>query len=208
MCVRIISANLVMITLHTVGDSHASAAHGPWTFTLPNAQLAPHHLGPRLMYTFGRTPDIVDLRSLGVMDGDWVVFCFGEIDCRCHVLKYVTETTSVVQIVTELVDRYVSAIVSACTGLRVRRLVMFVTPTMAGIEVPHEFPYLGTDQQRVEVTRTMNTALCKACAANSLEFIDLTEHYSGPDGLLRRELSDGNCHMKDWEPLRAWFMGR
>ena len=43
-------------------------------------------------------------------DGDTIVFCLGEIDCRCHIHKHITETTTYQDIINNIVDNYFEAI--------------------------------------------------------------------------------------------------
>ncbi len=66
--------------IHTVGDSHSHCAWPDY--------VIPHHLGAILCYSFGKEKlERCDLRELDIEDGDTVIFCFGEIDCRCHIHK-------------------------------------------------------------------------------------------------------------------------
>ena len=72
------------MTIHTIGDSHS---HCAWP-----AFVVPHHLGAMLCYSFGKEKLArCDLRDLDIVDGDTVIFCFGEIDCRCHINKHITQ---------------------------------------------------------------------------------------------------------------------
>ena len=77
------------ITIHTIGDSHAQI---PWEkINIPGIQININNLGARLMYRVGTEPSLIKLTKFKVKNGDIVIFCFGEIDCRCHVWKYRSE---------------------------------------------------------------------------------------------------------------------
>jgi len=91
------------MTIHTFGDSHS---YFGWD-NIPNVKI--HHLGPKLCYSIGRDginiKDNSNVCSFGkngitikdnavVKENDVVIFCFGEIDCRCHVHKYITPTNT------------------------------------------------------------------------------------------------------------------
>ena len=65
------------MAIHTIGDSHS---YEGWSGIVHN------HLGPLLCYTFGKEKlNRCDIRNFNIKDGDTVVFCLGEIDCRCHI---------------------------------------------------------------------------------------------------------------------------
>ena len=72
------------MSIHTIGDSHS---FNGWTGVIN------HHLGPVLCYSFGKEKtNRCDIRNFNIKDGDTIIFCLGEIDCRCHVHKHITET--------------------------------------------------------------------------------------------------------------------
>jgi hypothetical protein len=74
------------MTIHTIGDSHSG--HG-WS------NIINHPLGAVLCYSFGQKKlNICNICKFNIKDGDTIVFCLGEIDCRCHIHKYITETIS------------------------------------------------------------------------------------------------------------------
>ena len=83
------------MSIHTIGDSHSS-------FGLTG--IIQHHLGPVLCYSFGKEKlNRCDIRKFNIKDGDTIVFCFGEIDCRCHIHKHITETTRYQDIINNIV---------------------------------------------------------------------------------------------------------
>ena len=91
------------MTIHTVGDSHS--LNGWWD------GIIIHHLGAILCYSFGKEIfNRCDIRSFDLKDGDSIIFCFGEIDCRCHVHKNILPEKSYQQIIDEIVNDYIHAI--------------------------------------------------------------------------------------------------
>ena len=74
-----------MITLHTYGDSHATHFGGWDGVTIDTIRISTNHLIGKLAYSFGR--DKIQVVK-GVNENDIILFCFGEIDCRCHINKY------------------------------------------------------------------------------------------------------------------------
>ena len=82
-----------MNNIHTFGDSHSSNIHSHWGYiNIPGINIKCNHIGSRLMYTFGKLGfNLLNIRNYGVKENDTVIFCFGEIDCRNHVHKHITE---------------------------------------------------------------------------------------------------------------------
>jgi hypothetical protein len=90
------------MSIHTFGDSHS---YNGWS------GVVPHHLGPVLCYSFGKEKlNRCDIRNFNIKDGDTIVFCLGEIDCRCHIHKHITETTRYQDIINNIIDNYFEAI--------------------------------------------------------------------------------------------------
>ena len=94
--------------IHTFGDSHASNTISGWKDC---NDIITHHLGAKLCYTFGREIlNLCDIRKYDINDGDSLIFCFGEIDCRCHVHKHITATTPYRNVIDSIIDSYITAI--------------------------------------------------------------------------------------------------
>ena len=189
-------------TLHTFGDSHASKEHGSWDSSKMNLpiEIKANWLGPKLMYSFG-----LDNKTLfshnTVSEGDIVVFCFGEIDCRCHVGKYAPNWRENIDL---LVSNYFSSIQR--TVKQYDDLTVAINSVVPPIEREHPrnlwmLPYLkhtpsiGTDLDRVEYTKYMNLRLAEYCLRYDYVFIDTYKDYSDDNGFLIEELSDKNCHI-------------
>jgi hypothetical protein len=68
--------------LHVFGDSHAK-------FIFRDARsVALHYLGPVTMHRVARDGKrALDLKDFDVQPGDVAVWCLGEIDVRCHILR-------------------------------------------------------------------------------------------------------------------------
>ena len=98
--------------IHTIGDSHS--VH-PWN-KIDNIII--HHQGPKLCYSIGR--DGINLTNLNIKENDLLIFCFGEIDCRCHIIKYITETKTYKDIIDEIVNNYFIAIHKAVSELNIK----------------------------------------------------------------------------------------
>jgi hypothetical protein len=63
--------------------------------------------------------------------------------------------------------------------------------------ITHEFPMLGTDDERVRFTQKMNILIQQKCVEYDYIFFDPYENYTDDTGCLKYELSDTICHIKD-----------
>lgn len=196
-----------MVIFHTFGDSHSTAEQSVWTFPVdePHA-VQTHYLGPVLMHSFGRDGGLTpsSLLEYGVTVGDWVCFCFGEIDCRCHVNKHVSSSQTFEQVIDKLVSSYMAAIAKTSTaapGVNVA-VFMVVPPSRRHVAFNPEFPYVGTDEQRCAYTLYMNIALKRACTRFSYTFIDAYDAYVDSEGFLDASKSDGKNHARFNVPIQ------
>lgn len=180
------------MSIHTIGDSHSYVG---WT------GIISHHLGAVLCYSFGKEKlNRCDIRNFNIKDGDTIVFCLGEIDCRCHIYKHITETTTYQDIINNIVDNYFEAIELNVSILQIKLkniCVYNVVPPIQKyntLENP-EYPYLGTDEERKQYVLYFNEKLKKKCIEKEYIFFDIYDNYIDENGFLRKDLSDGNVHI-------------
>jgi len=182
------------MSIHTIGDSHSS-------FGLTG--IIQHHLGPVLCYSFGKEKlNRCDIRKFNIKDGDTIVFCFGEIDCRCHIHKHITETTRYQDIINNIVDNYFEAIeLNVFTSqIKLKNICVYnVVPPIQKFNTAEnpEYPYLGTDEQRKQYALYFNEKLKEKCIEKKYIFFDIYNNYIDKDGYLRKNLSDGNVHISN-----------
>ena len=180
--------------IHTIGDSHS---YNGW-YNVIN-----HHLGPVLCYSFGKEKlNRCDIRNYNINDGDAVVFCLGEIDCRCHIHKHINETNSYENIINEIVDNYFEAIKLnvATSQLKLKNVCVYnVVPPIQKYNTHEspEYPYLGTDEERKKYVLYFNKKLKEKCIENNYVFFNIYDNYIDENGFLRKDLSDGNVHIRD-----------
>jgi len=184
--------------LHTIGDSHCY--HG-W-YTVPN--LLWHHLGPKLMYTFGKENfNLLSFKDNGtIKDGDIVIYCFGEIDCRCHIFKH--RETYYLDQVEEIVYNYIETIKENSKLLNVKSWVYNVVPPVRreSLKEDPEFPFVGTDKERLKCVLQMNKRLKEKCKDNGFTFVDIYKEHSDDDRFLK--FRDGGVHIGTDKFLRRF----
>ena len=176
--------------LYAVGDSHAKF----------NFEAAPEfrvrHLGAVTMHRIARDGRAaVSLKPLGVLRGDVVVWCLGEIDVRCHLIKQRDLQREPVESLADSLARRFLRSVAAIEGEigGVHTLVLAVIPQLDRDDNP-EYTRVGTFAERAEARRLLNAALQKHCREEGFAFFDPYEGFVNPDDSLKLELSDYVVH--------------
>ena len=182
------------MSIHTIGDSHSAAG---WT------GIINHHLGPVLCYSFGREKlNRCDIRKFNIKDGDTIIFCLGEIDCRCHIHKHITDTITYQDIINNVVDNYFEAIeLNVYTSqIKLKNVCVYnVVPPIQKyntLENP-EYPYLGADEERKQYVLYFNKKIKEKCIEKKYIFFDVYDKYTDENGFLRKDLSDGGVHIRN-----------
>jgi len=178
--------------IHTLGDSHSLNG---WPGVIE------HHFGSRLCYSFGRDKlNFCDIRNFNIVDGDTVIFCLGEINCRCHIHKHINETNTYENIIDNIVDNYFETIRLNITTsqLKLKNICVYnVVPPIQKQNVwenPDQ-PYLGSDEERKNYVLYFNKKLKEKCVEYNYIFFDIYDKYIDDNGFLRKDLSDGNVHI-------------
>lgn len=183
-------------TIYTIGDSHA------WHCWLKIQQAATYTAGPMTMYHFGHYKPIMT----GKMPMDGIVcFCWGEIDCRCHVYKH----PPFEECIDKLVEEYLSAIDVNVAGRDPKNVWIYNVVPPPRRDPPQKylvpdnpgFPFLGNDHERLSFVQRMN----KRLSESKYTFVDVYSKYSDEEGFLKMEMSDGHVHIADEKPLKEWI---
>ena len=194
--------------LHTVGDSHSLFV---WeNISLPWLQVVTHHVGPRTMFRFGQDKlALADIQKFGVKNGEAVVFCWGEIDCRAHV--YLHREEGVKAVLNRIADSYFTAIRENVS--RYQRLtvgVFNVVPPRRYVKGKRarDMVFEGTDEERQQYVLRMNVALRARCVKAGYLFVDVYDSYCDEEGFLRMELSDKRTHIIAPQPMEEFLTRR
>ena len=180
------------MSIHTIGDSHSGFG---WS------GIIQHHLGPLLCFSFGKDKlNRCDIRNFNIKDGDTIIFCLGEIDCRCHINKHVTDTLTYENIIDNIVENYFDAIELNIVTSQIKLKNVCVYNVVPPIEKYNtlensQFPYLGTDEERKQYTLYFNKKIKEKCFEKKYIFFDIYNNYIDKNGFLRKDLSDGNVHI-------------
>jgi len=181
------------MVIHTFGDSHSFHGWG----CIQNVQT--HHLGPKLCFSIGR--DGINIKDgYNVNDGDTVIFCFGEIDCRCHIYKHISESNCYKQIIDDIVNNYIRQIQNSVNTYHNLKIVIYnVVPPIQKHNTAEnpEYPYLGTDDERKAYVLYFNEKLKQKCIEHNFIFFDVYNNYIDSNGFLNKSLSDGHVHIRN-----------
>lgn len=181
--------------IHTTGDSHSVKG---WP-----SDIVFHRLGALLCYSFGKEQlDRCDIRNYDIEDGDSLIFCLGEIDCRCHVYKHQNEMKSYMDVIDEIVDNYFEAIKINVLVSEIKFKNIGVYNVVPAIEKYNtsdnvQYPYLGSDEERRNYVVYFNKKLKEKCLEYGYVFFDVYDKYVDDRGYLSKDLSDDNVHIRD-----------
>ena len=184
--------------IYSIGDSHAD-------FSFRNIikdENCRVNLGPITMHRIRRDKaDFLELykkhRDKDFDKDSFVIFCFGEIDVRCHINnQIISQQKKENQIIKELVLDFVNHIKEQKNIFKEVGILSITPPgSILWAAQNNEFPFIGSDFERSRYTIKMNSMLKKLCEYNGIHFIDVYSEYSDNKGMLLRNLSDGGVHI-------------
>jgi len=195
------------MVIHTFGDSHSHFCF----YKIPHIQT--HWVPSILCYTFGhKYREELNIKHYNITDGDSIIFCFGEIDCRAHIYRHVTDTNTYKMIIDDIVDNYFKAIHRNVQQLdNIKTFVYNVVPPskVSYMQTPeqirdfvmvkqkNDIPWKGSDEDRKSYHLYFNERLKIKCEEYGYTFFDVYNKYCDNEGFLKRELSDHNVHIED-----------
>ncbi|BDC35167.1 hypothetical protein Noda2021_11250 [Candidatus Dependentiae bacterium Noda2021] len=186
--------------IHIIGDSHSFSYQINGRTDLADLSLPPiaiHWLGPITMHRVGRDGiAFLDIRQYNVVEGDTVLFVFGEIDARCHIGKIKDrDNRTLDDVLDELVSHYINTLKTNKNFYQnIMVIVSGIVPPIDSVFNP-QFPYYGTIEERVSITKQLNNKLKEQCAYCGFGFIDTYTEFADANGQLILALSE-NVHIE------------
>lgn len=136
------------------------------------------------------------LPSHTVKEGDVAIFVFGEIDVRCHIGKQRDLShRSLEEIIDTLVMRYLETIKLNRQLYQDLTCIVYSIVPPTDLNFNPEFPFYGSLEERVIITKQMNKRLSDWCHFYNISFLDIYDDYANDDGSLNTALSDGTVHI-------------
>lgn len=160
------------------------------------------------MHKVGRDKlGFLNLKGAGIAGDSTVIFLFGEVDCRSHVKRQISEKgRSMDEVICTLVDEYVDCIRQNCALLpRLGVVLASVVPPVRRLEYEacnEGYPFVGTDEERSAFTRYMNGRLAERSKENGWTYLDIYSEYADEAGMMRYDLSDKCVHIGDRSGVR------
>lgn len=135
-----------------------------------------------------------------IKDYLWI-YCFGEIDVRCHIHKQVTVyNRDIDEIISTLVDKYFDFILSTNANIAVCGVVP--TAKITGQEhklmdtINSKYPFVGSDYDRKIYTQKLNGYIMHKCLKENKIYIDMYADYH-MDGFLNPDLAGDLIHVSN-----------
>ncbi|MCJ2073115.1 hypothetical protein MKK75_30760 [Methylobacterium sp. J-030] len=177
---------------HIFGDSH-----GNYLFArTENADL--HCIPGRTMHRVGRDGAADMLRQTQFEPDDVIIFVFGEVDVRCHMLRIAASKGLSLQTeADDLATRYVTALTDATNQFRHRPkiCVMGIVPPIDPLVPNPILPNVGTLAERLVAWFLLDKALEARTHQAGYTFVPIPRVYHSRDGSLKRRYSDGHAHI-------------
>jgi hypothetical protein len=156
------------------------------------------------MFRIGRDNIIINYNKDSIQKGDTIVLSYGEVDCRCHIQRQVNVGIHEDDVINSLVNNYFETIKNNTIDIDAKIIIVGVIPPTRQYDcerihgpIQHEFPFVGSDEDRVRYTNKVNTLLEKLSIINNYIYFNPYSYYERPDGTLKHELSDLNVHLGD-----------
>lgn len=199
------------MTIHTIGDSHSFFGFDTNKYN-KSSNIINHHITPAtLAYSVGRDKlNRLDIRKFDdIKDNDILIFSFGEIDCRCNIKKHTNEKNYKENIQNTVIN-YLETIkmnlnLSKNTFKKICIYNVVPPPRRKDSSENRDYPFLGTDQERLNYVLYFNKKLKEFSDYNNFLFFNVYNKYSDKFGFLLPEYSDGHVHIKNGKFIKEFI---
>lgn len=189
--------------IHCIGDSHSAVFSGEETmqpcWPYPAANKLPYfktyRIGPATAYNLHTKQYIIQplVETLNLDNDDKLLFCFGEVDNRAHLIKQSRlQNKNIDEIVEECVYRYLNSIKYY---KKYTDNILFWGPIASwSDEKPYTTgPTYGTNVERNLVTEKFNILLKQKSEENGFGFISVFHE------MLNSDMTTKSYCLDDWE---------
>lgn len=193
--------------IYIFGDSHANNSYR--NMSINGIIIYDLHHPSITMHRIGRDGIIINFNEYknSYTNNDIFILCYGEIDCRCHIKKQINLGIDEEVIISELVNNYFHTIMGNISKNNKIIITAVIPPirreSYEDIHGPitHEYPFVGTNEERLRFTHKINRLLEFNCEKLSKQF-GYSFHYFNPysqyiceDGHLDYSKTDNNVHI-------------
>ncbi len=182
--------------VHVIGDSHVR----PFVFRIP---FMIHHISQATAYNLNKDNSFSQSKRylnsfLPRVDNtrDILLLVFGEIDARVHIYAQYRKndgTISIEQIIDATVEKYGETI------LRLRDDGFAVSvhgiPPAAKKQFVSNLPFMGSPEERSEISRKFNQKLGQFCRFNRIPYIDVQSISADANGFIKDDYLADEVHL-------------
>jgi len=155
------------------------------------------------MFRIGRDNKIINFNNNDHNENSIICIGYGEVDCRCHIQRQINLNNNEDDIIKNLIESYFSTIKNNINKYFKIIIVGIIPPVIKeeyerfnGV-ITHEYPFVGSDKDRVRFTNKMNNLIKEYCDKNKFIYFCPYSYYTRENGTLKYELSDRTVHIKD-----------
>jgi hypothetical protein len=193
--------------IHCIGDSHSAVFSGKEEmqpiWPQRSDDITPffksYRIGPATAYQLENKISIINeiIYSNVNIETDYVLFCFGEVDIRAHLIKQMKlQNKTMYEIVKECVDKYFNVLLKYKElGVKV-----IVWGPIASWHESKEYtggPSFGSCLERNLVTEEFNRYLEEQCNQNQIKFVTIFHKMIDENKITKSEYLDNweGCHI-------------
>lgn len=188
--------------IHCIGDSHASVFSGKdemqpiWPERSDDRlpYFRSYRIGPATAYNLFNKISVINeiLETQVDKEKDTVVFCFGEVDIRAHLIKQKSlQQRELADLVQECVDRYCQALFYFYQ--QGYKIAVWSPIASWGDEKPYTGPSFGTNKERNIATFLFYASLIKCLFKHNIHILSIFS------GMIKDDFTTETLFLDDWE---------
>jgi len=187
--------------IHCIGDSHSSVFSGNEEmqpiWPVRSNDITPYfksyRIGPATAYQLENKKNIINQIIPNVKDGDHLLFCFGEVDIRAHLLKQSLEQNKDIEIIIdECLEKYIR-VVKHYKEIGYDTIIWGPIASWNDEKPYNGGPSYGTSSQRNSITKSFNDKVKKLAISNDIKFVTIFDKMLNEDG------STNSIYLDDWK---------
>ncbi len=138
----------------------------------------------------------LNIRAFGIHERPALVFIFGEVDARGHVVRQRDVSgRTITEIIETLCTNYLRTVCMNRDAAKIGKTIVCSVAPPTFVYNRTEVPSYGTMEERVASVAEYNATLQRKCAENGVIFMDIFKYFHDPCGAMSRSLA-GSVHIR------------